>query len=441
MSVQHILQVSELTKKVRFLLESELNTLWLTGEISNLVCASSGHWYLSLKDSQSQVRCAMFKAQNARVRIRPKNGQQVLVKAKVSLYEPRGDFQLILEQMDDAGTGLLQQKYQALKQQLTTQGLFDVNKKQALPKHIYRLGIVTSATGAALRDILTVLKRRNPSMQVIIYPSLVQGELAAANICQAIAIANQRQECDVLMVARGGGSLEDLWCFNEQSVVRAIAASRLPIISAVGHETDTTLADYASDLRAATPSAGAELVSNDRQELLGQLKQQQHRLTSHLQNQIKLSAHGLTALQHRLNRLHPERQFQLQQQRHDDLTAKLQHAMAQLFLRQQQAQQQLVQRLIRSPWRSQIGLLTKQSTNLQHQLQQAIQLRYQQKAMSFAHLVEQLQLVSPLSTIARGYAVVRDQQQQIIRSTEQLAPQQKISIQLTDGIVNAQVID
>ena len=293
MSQQHILQVSELTKKVRFLLESELNTVWLCGEISNFICAGSGHWYLSLKDSKAQVRCAMFKGNNRRVRLSsnvasnslssslpnslPRNGQQVLVRAKVSLYEPRGDFQLIIEQMEDAGEGLLRQQYEQLKNKLNIEGLFSSHTKQTIPEHVRCVGIITSPTGAAVKDILTVLKRRNPSIKAIIYPALVQGEYAAADITHAINLANVRQECDVLIIGRGGGSLEDLWSFNEESVVRAIYQSKLPTISAVGHEIDTTLADYTADLRAATPSAAAELVSQDNSELLARISVLKHR--------------------------------------------------------------------------------------------------------------------------------------------------------------------
>mgnify|MGYP000698788708 CR=1 FL=1 len=258
---QHILQVSELTKKVRFILENEINRVWLCGEISNFVAASSGHWYLSLKDSKSQIRCAMFKGANRNVRLTPRNGQQVLVRAKVSLYEPRGDFQLIIEQMEDAGEGLLRQKYEQLKQQLNAEGLFAQFNKKSIPTHIKTVGVVTSPTGAAVKDILTVLRRRNPTINVIIYPAIVQGQQGTSDIVHAINVANERAECDVLIVGRGGGSLEDLWNFNEEAVVRAIYQGTIPVISAVGHEIDTTLCDYVADLRVATPSAAAELVS------------------------------------------------------------------------------------------------------------------------------------------------------------------------------------
>jgi len=439
MPAQYILKVSELTKKVRFLLESELNTVWLTGEISNLVCASSGHWYLSLKDSQSQVRCAMFKNQAMRVRIKPKNGQQVLVKAKVSLYEPRGDFQLIIEQMDDAGEGLLQQKYQVLKQKLTVEGLFDLGNKRQLPTDCQTIGIITSPTGAAIRDVITVLKRRNPRISIIIYPTLVQGTSAAPTICQAIQLANQRHECELLLLTRGGGSLEDLWCFNDESVVRAIANSHLPIISAVGHETDTTLADYASDLRAATPSAGAELASSEQQHLQAKLLRLQQQIIHQCQHKLQLGQHQQTALMHRLTRLHPERQYQLQQQKNDDFSNRLNHAMLRSIAYQQQGQQQWHERLMQQSAQQKITQYSQQLSKLTHQLNQAMRVCHQHKSLQFSYLIEQLQLVSPLATIARGYAIVRDQRQQVIKHSQQVSHGDKLSIQVTDGVIYAKV--
>ncbi|MGL6027423.1 MAG: exodeoxyribonuclease VII large subunit, partial [Vibrio sp.] len=268
-----IYTVSRLNAEVRLLLENEMGIVWLIGEISNFSAPVSGHWYLTLKDSQAQVKCAMFKGNNRLVNFKPQNGQQVLVKARLSLYEPRGDYQIILESMQPEGDGRLQQQFEQLKMQLAAEGLFAQSRKQALPEHPRCVGIITSRTGAALHDILQVLKRRDPQLPVIIYPTLVQGEEAALQIAQAIGRANSRAECDVLIVGRGGGSLEDLWCFNHEIVARTIAASQIPIISAVGHEVDVTIADFVADMRAPTPSAAAELVSRDqrhKQQLLGQ---------------------------------------------------------------------------------------------------------------------------------------------------------------------------
>ena len=444
MSQQHILQISELTKKVRFILESELNTVWLTGEISNFIAASSGHWYLSLKDAKSQVKCAMFKGNNRKVRLNtgvtPSNGQQVLVRAKVSLYEPRGDFQLIIEHMEDAGTGLLRQQYEQLKNKLNTQGFFDLSHKKSLPAHIHCVGIVTSPTGAAVKDILTVLKRRNPNIKAIIYPSLVQGEQAKSDICYAIEVANKRNECDVLIVGRGGGSLEDLWPFNEESVVHAIHASALPIISAVGHEIDTTLSDYVADLRAATPSAGAELVSTDSDERLNHIIMLKQRLIKTQQSKLVLLHNENNYLQHRLSQVHPEQQLQLQQQKCDELSLRLKQAMKRNIVQIKTKPIQLSQRLLSQ---SPIKALQRQHQQVvlnQHRFTQAIQNTLQHKGDNFVSLIEQLQLVSPLATIARGYSVTRNDKNEVITEVEQLSRDENISVQLSNGKINAKVI-
>lgn len=440
MAAQHILQVSELTKKVRFILESELNTVWLTGEISNFVAASSGHWYLSLKDSKSQVRCAMFKGSNRRVRLQPRNGQQVLVRAKVSLYEPRGDFQLIIEQMEDAGEGLLRQQYEQLKNKLNALGIFSQAHKQTIPERIQCVGIVTSPTGAAVKDILTVLKRRNASINVIIYPALVQGEYASNDICHAIAQANSRQECDVLIVGRGGGSLEDLWSFNEECVVQAIYDSNLPIISAVGHEIDTTLSDYVADLRAATPSAAAELVSSDSSELLNKITTLEQRLSNAItrKNIYLLQQHN--HLQHRLVQVHPEQQLLVQQQKYDELSLRLTKAIQRLIERTAQQPDQLQQRLKQL---SPVKHITKSQVQVKQQEQRlihAMQNSLQHKKESFVHLIEQIQLVSPLATIARGYSIARNKDNDVISSISQVTLNDEIRVQVTDGSIKARVI-
>jgi exodeoxyribonuclease VII large subunit len=247
-----IFTVTRLNQTVRSLLEREMGQVWITGEISNFTQPASGHWYFTLKDDTAQVRGAMFRNSNRRVTFRPQHGQQVLVRASVTLYDPRGDYQIIVESMQPAGEGLLQQKYEQLKAALSAEGLFDQQFKQPLPTPAHCIGVITSKTGAALHDILHVLRRRDPSLPVVIYPTAVQGDDAPGQIVRAIELANARQECDVLIVGRGGGSLEDLWSFNDERVARAIFASRIPVVSAVGHETDVTIADFVADLRAPT---------------------------------------------------------------------------------------------------------------------------------------------------------------------------------------------
>ena len=264
---RQILSVSQLNRQTRQLLETHLPLIWVEGELSNFACPASGHWYFSLKDEQAQVRCAMFRNRNSRVRLpsggRPGNGLQVLVRCRVSLYEGRGEFQLIVEHMEEAGLGALQRRFEQLKNKLDSEGLFTTEHKQPLPALPRRIGVITSPTGAAIQDILQVLQRRFAAIPVTIYPTAVQGQEAIAGLTHAIEQANDHGSCDVLIVGRGGGSMEDLWAFNEESVARAIFASDIPIISAVGHEVDFTIADFVADQRAPTPSAAAELLSPD----------------------------------------------------------------------------------------------------------------------------------------------------------------------------------
>ncbi|WDD99913.1 exodeoxyribonuclease VII large subunit [Thalassomonas actiniarum] len=440
MSRQNILQVSELTKKVRFILESELNTVWLTGEISNFVAAGSGHWYLSLKDARSQVRCAMFKGNNQRVRLQPKNGQQVLVKARVSLYEPRGDFQLILEQMEDAGDGLLRQQFEQLKNRLNAEGLFAQQTKQLLPPGINTVGIITSPTGAAVKDILTVLKRRNPAISAVIYPALVQGEYAVNDICHAISQANSRNECDVLIVGRGGGSLEDLWSFNEEAVVRAIHQSKIPTISAVGHEIDTTLSDYVADFRAPTPSAAAELVSQDKSELLDKLAGLKHRLTIAARRELSDRQKVSVNLQHRLNQVHPQQQLQSQQQKSDELAIRLKQAIGREQQRFRLAPEQLNTRLMHLSPQKHITEMSQTAQQNEQRIINAIKRIYRQKGEQFASIIEQLHIVSPLATLARGYSIVRDDKGNILRDSREVESGDSIAIQLSKGQINARVL-
>ena len=444
MATKHILQVSELTKKVKFMLESELNTVWLCGEISNFVAASSGHWYLSLKDAKSQVKCAMFKSNNRRTRLfsqgSPKNGQQVLVRAKVSLYEPRGDFQIIIELMEEAGEGLLKQQYDQLKQKLNAQGLFAQQFKQAMPKHITRVGIVTSATGAAVKDIISVLKRRNSTITVIIYPALVQGDLAKADIVKAIDHANAREECDVLIIGRGGGSLEDLWPFNEEDVVEAIFHSKIPTISAVGHEVDTTLADYVADLRAPTPSAAAELVSQDMSESVNQLTALTQRAQQNILQKLNENKHKANTLQHRLLQVHPEQKLQIYQQKADELSIRLNLALTRELKRFVLMPDNLIKRLLQLSPQQDILLKKEKVLQKERQLSLYMQRILDRNSERFVHIIEQLNIVSPLATIARGYTVSRNSKG-IINSTRQVIVGEKINLQVTDGIIETEVVN
>ena len=339
---RNILSVAKLNKMVGSLLKTHVGQVWISAEISNFVAAASGHWYFTLKDRDAQVKAAMFKGANGRIAQRPKEGDSVLVRATVGLYEPRGDYQIIVEHLEFDGAGLLKQQYEQLKNTLQAEGLFATQTKQAIPQDIKTVGIITSATGAALHDITTVLKRRNPMINVIVYPTQVQGAAAAAQIVNAIFIANRRREVDVLIVGRGGGSLEDLWCFNEETVARAIFGSHLPIVSAVGHEVDVTIADFVADLRAATPSQAAELVSSDLGDVIYTIEQWRQRLTQAISTKLNECDYQQQLLGSRLQQNHPQQRLQQQAQAIDHFTMQLQHNMQRRLQVAQQRQQNLV---------------------------------------------------------------------------------------------------
>ena len=440
---QHILQVSELTKKVRFLLESELNTVWLCGEVSNFIAASSGHWYLSLKDSKSQVKCAMFKGNNRKVRLPakslPKNGQQVLVRAKVSLYEPRGDFQLIIEQLEDAGEGVLRQQFEQLKSKLHAEGLFDAFTKKSIPSQINTVGIVTSPTGAAVKDIISVLQRRNPLINIIIYPTLVQGIDAKFTITKAIETANTRNECDVLIIGRGGGSLEDLWCFNEEVVVKAIHQSKLPTVSAVGHEIDTTLSDYAADVRAPTPSAAAEIVSSDVKEHNKTINLLESRVILLTKKQIVNLNSQLSRLQQRLNIQHPAQKLHVQQQKMDELSIRLNKAFNRKRSNLLQQPLNLRNRLLLQSPIKRLNDQQQKVEELKNRLIISMIMLNKKKQTQFKHTIEQLNLVSPLATIARGYSVTKNIKGNVITNTEKVKVGDEITIQLSNGTLETKV--
>ena len=429
---RNIYTVSRLNAEVRLLLENEMGIVWLVGEISNFSAPVSGHWYLTLKDSQAQVKCAMFKGNNRLVNFKPQNGQQVLVKARLSLYEPRGDYQIILESMQPEGDGRLQQQFEQLKMQLAAEGLFAQTRKKPLPENPRCVGIITSRTGAALHDILHVLKRRDPNLPVVIYPTLVQGEDAAIQIAQAIGRANSRAECDVLIVGRGGGSLEDLWCFNHEIVARTIAASDIPIISAVGHEIDVTIADFVADVRAPTPSA-AELVSRDNRHKQQALHQWQAKLASGMRHYLAQQHTQFARIQHKLDKQHPQARLERQQQQLDELSLRLEQKMHQRLATQQQRWDRLSHKVqLNSP----THLIRQQRFNLLQQeqrLTQSIQHHLIQSRHQLALLSEKMDAVSPLATLARGYSVTRTAQGELVRQSAQVKPGDTLVTQLMDG--------
>ncbi|WP_318454789.1 exodeoxyribonuclease VII large subunit [Photobacterium leiognathi] len=435
-----IYTVSSLNAQVRLILENEMGVVWLIGELSNFSMPVSGHWYFTLKDSRAQVKCAMFKCSNRHVTFKPGNGNQVLVKARLSLYEPRGDYQLIIESMQPEGDGRLQQQFEQLKMSLAAEGLFAQSLKKALPDQPKRVGIITSKTGAALHDILHVLQRRDPSLPIVIYPTMVQGEGAAISIAQAIGRANARQECDVLIVGRGGGSLEDLWAFNEEIVARTIAASQIPIVSAVGHEVDVTIADFVADVRAPTPSAAAELISRDmtyQTQLLDRKRQQlRHAITAYLSQSLRQT----TQLQHRLERQHPQLRLNLQQQHLDEISQRLTQAMARKL---QKHQQHIEHNNYKLSLYSPASLVRNAQRNLERseqRLYDALDRKLLNARHKLAVAAEKLETVSPLATLARGYSITRNEQGDVIRKASQVKAGDTLITTVTDGEIHSSVI-
>ncbi|MEE9954196.1 exodeoxyribonuclease VII large subunit [Enterobacter quasihormaechei] len=434
-----IYTVSRLNQTVRLLLEQEMGQVWISGEISNFTQPASGHWYFTLKDDTAQVRCAMFRNSNRRVTFRPQHGQQVLVRANITLYEPRGDYQIIVESMQPAGEGLLQQKYEQLKAMLTAEGLFDQQFKKPLPSPAHCVGVITSKTGAALHDILHVLKRRDPSLPVIIYPTAVQGDDAPGQIVRAIELANARQECDVLIVGRGGGSLEDLWSFNDERVARAIFASLIPVVSAVGHETDVTIADFVADLRAPTPSAAAEVVSRNQQELLRQIQNGQQRLEMAMDYFLANRTRRFTQLHHRLQQQHPQLRLVRQQTVLERLRQRMNFAIDTQLKRAVSRQQRVTQRLNQQNPQPTIYRAQTRIQQLEYRLAENIRSRLSTTRERFGNAVTHLEAVSPLSTLARGYSVTTATDGKVLKQTKQVKAGDVLTTRLSDGWVESEV--
>ncbi|MCB2386569.1 MULTISPECIES: exodeoxyribonuclease VII large subunit [Thalassolituus] len=433
----NIFTVSQLNQRAKQLLEVSFANVRVEGEISNLSRPSSGHWYFTLKDSGAQVRCAMFRSRTALLKFMPKEGDKVELRAKVSLYENRGDYQLIVDAMKPAGEGALLLAFQQLKDRLAMAGLFDDKYKQPMPS-VRRVGIITSPTGAAIHDMLTVFRRRCPTIEIDIYPTPVQGRDATAHIVAAIERANRDNNVDVLIVGRGGGSLEDLWCFNEEAVAWAIHHSRLPIVSAVGHEVDFTIADFVADVRAPTPSAAAELLSPDQSQQIRQIQLIHQRLQRGMQRQLQQQQQRLLRIQQRLRA--PGRLLQNRAQHLDQLEIRLQRAqqqdLQQRYHRLQKLQQALVhqhpQRLLRER-QQQVALLEKQFTRL---IQQRLTQRQQQLAAQ-AHLLNSL---SPLNVLGRGYSITQQTDGRVVQQASEIAAGQRIHSRLHSGWLESEVI-
>lgn len=432
------LSISQLNQMVKELLESSLPPLWVEGEISNFARPASGHMYFSLKDEDCQVRTVMFRNRNMLLDFKPENGSHVLAKVRIGFYEARGEFQLIVDRMEEVGDGQLQQKFERLKQKLAAEGLFDEHLKQELPDLPERIGIITSPTGAAIRDVLSVLQRRFPAIPVSIYPVPVQGTGAAAEIAKTIQTASDHQYCDVLLLVRGGGSLEDLWSFNEEIVARAIFDCEIPVVCGVGHETDITIADFAADVRAPTPSAAAELVTPDQYSYLQSFDYYAERLEQLMLQQQDQLRQRLQWLQRRLQQQHPQTRLVQYESRRQQLCRRLllqwknslnerqsKFGFTMLGLQQQQpdtyGQQQYVQ-------------------NLSIQCQQRITQQLEKKKQRLASNSRTMHAISPLQTLSRGYAIAskKDSDQNIL-SVEQLAVDDELKIRFHSGTAHSKV--
>lgn len=432
-----VLSVSQLNRRAKQLLETHLPLLWVEGELSNVSQPSSGHWYFTLKDDQAQVRCAMFRARNALVRFTPQQGQQVLLRARVSLYEGRGDYQLIAEHMEEAGAGALQRAFDALKMKLAAEGLFDEAFKKSIPSLPRHIAVITSATGAAIRDVLSVLKRRFPSIPVTVIPVAVQGKDAAPQIVRAIELANQARLFDVVILTRGGGSLEDLWPFNEEQVARAIFSSKLPIISAVGHEVDFTIADFVADLRAPTPSAAAELITPDASDWLETFIGYEVLLEEAINRKLRAQQQLLTWLRTRLR--HPGERLQQQAQRLDGLEMRLVRAFDHKLLEKHTRLNTLILRQKPLQPHYRIQRLRLRLELLADILQKTSQRSLATKRQRLAETGRMLHAVSPLNTLQRGYAIITSNQQKVVSRSQDLNVGDSINASLAEGELRCRV--
>lgn len=435
-----IYTVSRLNGEVRAVLEGSFPLLWVEGEISNLARPTSGHIYFALKDPYAQVRCAMFRMRRQQLRFQPENGMQVLVRARISLYEARGEFQLIIEHMEPSGEGALQRAFEELKQRLDREGLFDTAHKRELPRFPRRIGVVTSPTGAALRDVLTVLRRRFPSIPVVVYPTQVQGAEAPSEIVEMIRLADRRKECDLLILTRGGGSLEDLMAFNDERVARAVHAAGIPLISAVGHEIDFTIADFVADRRAPTPSAAAELATPDRQELNATLQQLERRLRLLMGQQRRHAETRLTALRQRLRQLHPGVRLRQRQQRLDELEPRLRRAARHRLQQQVAGLESLRLRLQGLDPSQRVAQFSRRLPELGARLRHALRqgMRHQQQRLAAA--AGRLHTLSPLATLERGYSITRRLPDgELLRDAAQVKPGARLETRLARGRIASRV--
>ena len=433
-----VLPVSALNRAVRVAIERGVASCWVSGEISNLTRAPSGHWYFTLKDASASVRCAMFRGRNQGVDFVPANGQQIEVRAQATLYEPRGEFQLAVEAMRRAGMGNLFEAFLKLKARLEGEGLFAATRKRALPAYPRSIGVITSPRAAALRDVVTTLQRRWPAARVILYPSPVQGETAPAQLVAALQAAIRRAECAVLLLVRGGGSLEDLWAFNDEGLARAIAASPIPVVSGVGHETDFTIADFVADLRAPTPTAAAELATPNGQALREQLDAHTRRLQRAQQRRLEQLGQRLDLAGRRLQ--HPANRLEAQNQHLQHLIQRLGNATRNRFSKTQQQLRHAGFRLhTQRPEPGPSGAIALHVSTLQQRLRAQLKHQIAAGQSACAGLAAQLRQLNPEAVLGRGYSIVRDRQNRIVSTAEQLQPGDRVTLTLAHGAASSRI--
>jgi len=424
------------------LLEHGMPTVWIEGEISNFSRPASGHWYFTLKDRDSQVRCAMFRGRNALLRFAPADGQRVIARARVTLFEPRGEYQLQVEHLEDSGVGALRREYERLKARLEAEGLFDASKKRSLPTVPGCIGVVTSPTGAAIRDILNILGRRFPAARVIIYPTAVQGRDAVPQLLEALSLATTRHECDVLIVARGGGSIEDLWAFNDEAVARAIRSLPMPVVTGIGHEVDFTIADFVADLRAPTPSGAAELVVPDGATWRTGFARLAQRLLQALRRQLHNDSDYLVAMRRRLALAHPGQRLRQNAQRLDELEQRLGSRVQLLLSDRRHRLQTLTTRLARTSPKAEVQRLTHRHAVLDERLRRALPQRLEVLRQTLGTLARTLDAVSPLATLDRGFALVtRVTDGALLRDAGAVDTGDLIDTRLAKGTLRARVVE
>lgn len=432
---REVIPVSELNHAIAGVLERSFPLAWVRGEISNFTRAASGHWYFSLKDARAQIRCVMFRGRNQHVDFAPREGEAVEVRALVSMYEARGELQLGVEAMRRAGMGNLYEAFLRLKEKLAQAGLFDTERKRPIPSHARTIGVITSLQAAAMRDVLTTLQRRAPHVPVIVYPVPVQGAGAAEKIAAMLDIASARRECDVLILCRGGGSIEDLWSFNEEVVAHAIARSAVPVVSGVGHETDFTIADFVADVRAPTPTGAAELVSPDRAHLLQAVRRARDALAQSLDRQMERRAQHLEWLARRLRS--PQAQLQERRAQVDNLARHLRAALRDTVSAQRHRQDVLAMR-----WRAcrpDVAAAQADLGRLAARLEAAAVRRHERESQRLGRVAGALELLAPQRTLERGYAVLLDQRGRALRSPAELRAGSVVEAHLADGVADLEI--